>query len=283
MANFTTVADLKASVLFRAGEPANDSDYDSQSVVYINRSYFEAWFHRKWPWTIADTPASVNAVGANTARTVTITTGSVDATWDSTITPSVAGYKMLVGNAWYRISTHNAGQNACVLDSTFQETSVSAVACTIFQDEYTITDSDFAHIAKIFDTVDGVWLIGPVGIDDMEISSQLKNPTQGVASKFAMLTDDKFIFNVYPSDAKRYEVHYQFFPADLAVGGTPDWPRWRRYILEDGALRLLYMDKNDDKIIAAAQLWQSGLREMEAEFAEHVKPYGHSRNEQPIV
>jgi hypothetical protein len=284
MANATSVLDLRDDILERGGEATDGSSvYTARSLEYLVRSLHESWTWRPWLFSIKSVPASVNVVAPITNRLVTITVDGTAADFDAAITPSIAGRKLLVGDSWYRIATHTTGTSGATLESAFQEPTVTAVACTIYQDEYVVTAADFMRPVRVYSVREGNYLRA-VGIDDPGIRSQLYEPTQGTPGSFAMLTDTRFILDVYPQRAGRLEVHYQFFPPDLTIGGAePLWPRWRRWLLADRGTALLMVDKNDDRAGAADQMWRAGLAEMEAEFNASAAATGITRNVEIIV
>lgn len=284
MANATSVQDLRDDILERGGEATDGSStYTARALEYLNRSYMDSWFARPWPWTVKHPPTIVNLVAPITNRLVSATNGSTAINFDAAITPSVQERKILIGNAWYRIAQHTSNSSGATLDGAFQEASITNSACVIYQDEYEVTASDFARLARIFDPRLGNW-IEPVRTDHAAIREQLTTPTQGDPYKFAMLTDTRFILDYYPQDARRLEVHYQFFPADLTVGGNdPDWPRWRRWMLEERALFYLFMDKNDDRATVADQLWRDALDAMTQEYGSQTPARGYVRNVETIV
>lgn len=265
MSNTTDVDDIRAEGLQRVGEPgSSSSDFWTLALVYLVEIFHTMRFHRPWKFTLADPPGSFVTVAPVTSLTVNVTQDSTSATLSSSVTADLAGRKIEIGNNVYRIATHGGSTDAIVLDVAYIETSDADAACTIFQDEYDLSASDFGRLIRLRDLRGGT-IVARRDIEHSHIRSQLANPTEGVPSQFALLTDTRLIFDRYPQDARRYEYDYQVQATDPAAAGSIDIPRRWRPVVRDGLAYKLSIDKDDDRAQAYKTDFLEGLERMERE------------------
>lgn len=264
MANFTTCNDIRTEALKLANEDDTDTTgkYYTDFFVHLNRFYMDAWFSRPWRFARAWPPQAFAVVAPITSLTVSVTNASPSATLSASQTTDLVNRKILINGIPYRISAHGGSTDAITLDLAWQGTTDGTATCIIFQDEYDLSGlTRLAHVVYVRDSKDGR-IVKRVAEDDHDILSQWADPTEGDPLKFTMLTDTRIMFATYPQDARRFEVTLHEYPADLAAGGTPDWPRWRRQILVDGTAAHILADKEDDKSSTYFTLAGQGLEQM---------------------
>ncbi len=268
MANTTDVDDVRAEALDRVGEDGSDEsgDFYSEALVYIVEVFHLMWFHKPWRFTRADPPGPFASVAPITGLTVSVTNASTSATLSASQTPDLVKRKIKIGNNVYRIVTHGGASAAIVLDLAYQDDTDTAAVCTIFQDEYDLGASDFGRLINIIDVSSGR-VVGRKDLKHPRILAQKANPSEGVPSMFALMTDTRIVFDSYPQDARRYEYNYQTQPTDPSGGGNIDLPRRWRFGLRDGVASKLAGDKDDDR---QGSLWSEHLATLERMEREEV-------------
>ncbi len=266
MANTTDVDDIREEALERVGENGSDSsgDFYSIALTFLIEKFFEIYFHKPWRFTIADPPGAFATVAPITSLTVSVTLASTSATLSASQTADLVNRKIKIGNNVYRISVHGGSSAAITLDQAYIEATDGTAACTIYQDEYSLSASDFGRVIRVRDMRTGKTLTRK-GVDHPDIRIQQANPSQGIAGLFALITDSKIIFDSYAQDARRYEYDYQKQPTDPAAGGAIDLPRRWRPVLRNATAAALAMDKDDDRADGLETKYFNGLERMERE------------------
>lgn len=270
MANFTDVDDLRQEGLDGAGEDGSDSTgrLYARALTYLNQAYQMLWFRRPWRFARASTPGAFSSVAPISGITCAITEGSTAGTFSESQSADLAGRKILINQNLYRlVSTSGGGSTTMTLDEAFREDTVTAGAVVVFQDEYDISGiTRMAYPVYIRDGVDGR-RIDFTDEDDPDIQSNLANPNEGLATKFTLRDEVTVIFDQYSQDARRFEVEYVEYPADLTLAGSVDWPRWARWILAVKLSALLLVDKNDDRALTKDRMAETGLAQLEEQEA----------------
>lgn len=306
MANFTNIDDIIDTALWRAGEPQDStSDYWSRVVEYINKvqqtlllgggvavgrdlatsagiynltvtiPLTDWWWSRKrGVLTVAQGLDSEDSPGSGTARTVTATKDSTTLTFSGNITPSLAGYRIVINNQETMpiISTHTAGTSTATLDAVWPQATETAVSFQTWPWEVSLA-SDFLRFAG------APWLhsdygqiIDMVSKETLVESAVLQAGYEDAPRRFALVRDQVIVFDRYDTDrSHRFEYDYIAQPTDLAAGETPLLPRHHRQVLSTGAAMMILFDKNDARAENAA----SEYRELVMRMAqEHRKMLG---------
>jgi len=266
MANFTDVDDLRLEGLNGAGEDGSDSSgrLYARALTYLNQAFQTLWFRRPWRFARAATPGAFSSVAPITGITCAITQGNTAGTFSASQSTNLSGRKILInGNLYRLVATSGGGSATMTLDEAFREDTVTVATAIVFEDEYSLSGlTRMAYPVYIRDGKDGR-RIEFTDEDDPDIQTNLANPSEGTPTKFTLRDDVTIIFNQYPQDARRFEVEYIEYPADLAASGAVDWPRWARWILAVKLSALLLVDKNDDRAATKDGIAEGGLIQLE--------------------
>lgn len=310
MANLTTVNDLREMALWRAGEPQDTtSDFWAQSLTYLNivqqalllgggvavgrdlatsagiynltvQIPMTDWFWARKRGVLTTTQGldSEDSPGSGTARTVTATKDSTTLDFSGNITPSLAGYRILINNQETipLISTHTAGTSTATMDAVWPQDTETSVNFQAWAWEVSLA-SDFLRFEG------APWLhsdFGPpipgMSKEQMLTDNPIHSVGAGAPQAFAQVGEQTIIFDRYDAERRyRFEYEYIMMPSDLEAGQTPLLPRHHRQVLSSGAAMLMLYDKNDVKAEAAA----SEFRELVMRMAqEHRKLLGSASN-----
>jgi len=283
MANFTTVNDLQADALFRAGEPTDGtSDYDTRVVEYLNAAQMslllggpvggEVFPVRDWWWARKNPRGVFNTAAEITTGTVTVTLGSTTVTFSSAPAASVTGYRLRVDSLGSvpRIASHTGGVATATLDVAWPEATQTAVAYHLFKIEYDLA-ADFLRLCGQPILVDWPYKINIVDEDTLEEGYPLTLIAAGVPSVAALIGSATIRLNHWTETAERIEYPYIYLPDDLATGGTPILPRHHRRMLSTMAAAYIALDKADTKAMSLLQEAQVYFRVMEQEHAHHMR------------
>lgn len=137
MGQFRTTADIADEVLQKSGEPTNgNSPYEALVVKYLNKVHqaligggniFSLDVDEVFPWSRARHPMVLELLPAYVTGTITCTAGDINITFSSPPAYSVAGWYIQLNDSnrstVYRITSHEAGQDAATIDSTFLDDS----------------------------------------------------------------------------------------------------------------------------------------------------------------
>lgn len=246
-------SDIKSYVLFRGDEPTDgSSDYDTQ----VENAIIEAWreIYPRAPWLdlVKDPPGVFVTSDDVTNRTLTIAAAgtSVAGTLSSSIATSISGFKIRPTGESYilRVTAHVAGATAITLDAAPE--TLSAVACTIYQDEY-----DLASDLGAF--VDGLWVDGRLVTLRSEewLKAHWPDPPSGATYpvNFARLGRRKIRLSHYPTSVVRGEYPYTYDPGDPSGSADLAIPAYLRPALAEKALAVLYNMKMDRRESTADQ------------------------------
>lgn len=293
MANYQFTADLLADMLFRANEPATNSDFAAQSLIYLNRAYQclylggaeisndlneDFWWAKKTPPGVLtlNPIITVNGSPANGSPNLTITATS----------PSLVGRFMRARGQpdIYRVITHTAGGTAVTLDSPYTGPS-AAVSCDFMQLEYALPADCIRIMAPMRISQGAETEVEGVELAALERDYPLSQIQGGPPTKFAYVNESTIRFNKYgplvgqSPNGIRVEFDYIYRPADLTSPGTaeePIVPRHYRKVLADIALTFLFVDKNDDRAQTIASVAKRGLSGMVAEQRSRMINYSRS-------
>ncbi|MDE1839574.1 MAG: hypothetical protein KGH87_06610 [Thaumarchaeota archaeon] len=295
--NYQFTTDIKADVLTRGDEPTDGtSDYDAQSLVYINRAcqlIYEGGMEidpdvrEDWIWLYKK--GILTLVPEFNTGTISLTQNSTAGSFSQAPTDP-SGAAISVQNWFLRavgwqdvpvISAHTSGQTSFTLDAPWTGTTGS-YSFDCFQLTYQL-NSDVLRLQSPMwvRTVVQSFPFQPNMVAGMDLEAvrtmwPLDRIVAGVPSSFAQMMDTNISttaycarFNTY-SPALQYlrvEYDYLYKPADLAaaVNEQPVIPINNRRILADVALYFLFIDKNDSRAAAALDLAQKGLRALARE------------------
>lgn len=295
MANYTFTADLIADVLFRASEPATNSDYAAQILTYLNRAYQSLYLgggeisndlNEDFWWAKKQPPGVLNLVPPITGN-VTVTNGSVNITFAVAPAVSVVGYHFRVDNHpdIFRIATHTAATTAATLDVAYTGPSIAGAPMHCMKLEYDLPADCIRIMAPMRIYQGAETYVDGVELSSLERDYPLSQIQAGPPTQFAYVTESKIRFNKsgpVPNQTPnlcRVEFDYIYRPADLTSPGTseePIVPRHYRKVLADIALTFLFVDKNDDRAGAVASVAKRGLGGMVAEQRSRMINYSRS-------
>lgn len=274
MPNYLDVEDIRADALFRAGEPQTSaSDFYARALTYINLVYqglllggniavgrdlatsagiynrlvetpiTDFWWARKQPRGVLVTDALIET------GTVTVTQGSVTATFSSAPAVSVAGWRLDVAHlpTVPRILTHAAGSTTATMDARWPEVTSTGASYTLYNIEYDLAE-DFLRFAgspylfsRYMDPI-------PVGVrEEHDAAYPPSTFFREPPSAACMIQPRRIQLNSFDTRGYRLEYDYIFMPGDLQAGGPIPIPRHHRRVLAVGAAMLICFDKNDNK------------------------------------
>ena len=247
MADFQFGADILQDVLFRSDEPATGSDYEAAAKRYINRVYWDVISWAAWAWAIKYPPGVFQTV-AKVTGTATVTEGSTSVTLGATVATSMINRKFQIDNEGvpYRISAHTAGTAAVTLDAAYTESTGSALAFTIFQDEYQLSTLTIRPFSFWFrNRPQG--RVTPVNDEEMRAKTWYISSVNQVF-EIAMIDDQRVRIRPWTEDAITIEYDYverqSALTFDSTSTDTPIVPEDDRHVLADWACHYLQTDKN---------------------------------------
>ncbi len=279
MANYSTVDDLKADALRRAGERTDGtSAYDTTAVTYLNAVLLGLLTGGPfgpadekgivlpvvdWTWSRKSPPGVFNTSAYVTTGTVTATKGSTTITFSSAPAASVAGYRIRINSLSPvpRISAHTAGVATATLDAAWTEDTQTTVTYRLFKHEYALA-SDFLRFVRQPVIPVYPYKLSVVEEDQLEDRYPLATIEAGTPTQAALIGNSTLRLNKYTENPLRVEYNYIYVPDDLVEGDTPALPRHHRRILAVGAACLIAFDKNDDKAPPLLREMQGILRAM---------------------
>lgn len=237
--------DILAHILERGYEESTDSSGDFSTLAAD--AIVEAWRDISMRWPILewrkDPPGAFVTTDDITTTTITVSAGEgVTATLSAGPSASISGRKIAAtgSNTYSRVTSHTAGATTCVLDAV--QTALTAAACVIYQDEYTLA-SDLGLF------VDGLWFENgnfvPIKPESVILEAFTPPVGDNYPSAFARIGRRKILLSHYPTAVKRVEYSYSFFPDDPSGSSELALPKHWRPALAELALALLLGMKFD--------------------------------------
>ena len=290
MANFDSFNDVVLDILDRMDEVTDGtSDWDAAIRRAVVRAFHHLHNTNPWWWALKDPPGAFLTVAPITNRTLTVAASgtAVAATLSSSVTPDLVGRKIRPTNKNYfmRITVHGGSSASITLDAAPE--ALTAQACTIFQDEYTL-----AADLGIF--VDGLW--GDDGsfieLVSKEVLRNLQSDPPSQAwppSQFCRLSKRKIMLSNYPDAVHRVEYPYCLTAADPSGATDLIIDQNFRWLLADAGLYFGYLMKSDKRAGTAKDSYDNGvnlglayqdrmMRGLSArERASEASPYSLSR------
>lgn len=294
MANYTTVDDLRADALFRAGEPqTSSSSFWVQSLVYLNRIYRDLLLGGQiavgrdlatsagiydhlvstpitdWWW--ARKVGVLTTVAGRTSDTVTVTNGSTSGTWGAGITGSRAGYRIQINNlpTVPLISTHTSTSASFTMDAAWPEVTQTAVPCNIFLLAGTLA-TDFLRFSAppyVHSTFSGGISVGCT--ENRDDNWPLASVPQGPPTQAYLTAPQTVTLNAWDTAQYRLEYEYIAMPVDLVAGSlTTLLPPHHRAVLALGTAMLIAHDKGDERAKTLASEYRELVGRM---LQEHRK------------
>ena len=294
MTTLTTTTDIINDVLFRAGEPTdNTSDFESHVLDLVNRAYRAIWtgggefvedMNEPWLWLKKDPPGVLILQPSIRTGTVSVTNNSASITFSSAPAASVAGYHFRTDDdgTVYRISAHTGGAAAATLDSVYTGLNNTAAAFRLMKLEYSLAADAMRVIAPmrvqtaLTDEIDGI------DLSALDLNYPLTSIEGGVPDKFAPVTESKVRFNRYggelSTDLLRVEYDYLAEPTALTddVSSIPLVPLSYRQIIADIALFYLFTGKSDARAETIGAQARAGLKAMASDNRARMKQYSRS-------
>jgi hypothetical protein len=268
---YSNTRQIKEDVLFRGGEPIAGSQFDAKVVDYINRVYFAiasgaseflSEYIDDWWWLRASDSLVLEP---RLLGQVAVTNGSTSITFGASIADSMVGRILKVdGHAdMFTIASHTGGTADATLDIAYTGLTNPAADYTLMKTVYTLNASVAALIGPMRLYVEPYRIDGmaPEGLD-LNYPPQHLQP--GVPRVYALENEQQVRFSHGGrTDGLKMRVEYRYRPvvASLTddVSSVPLMPNQWRHILADGALTMLFLDKNDDRSQGAAVSTRSGL------------------------
>lgn len=293
MANLKFSSDIINDALFRAGEPTDGtSDYKATALEYLNRAYKALWtgggeiaptVNEPWLWLKKDPPGVLILEPVISLGSVTVVNGSASVTFSNGPSQSVAGWFLRVSghSDVFRILTHTAASTSATLDSVYTGDSATS-PYELMKLEYTLAADLYRVIAPMRVQASRQAEIEGTDLSAMEANWPLMTVSNGVPSRFALVTDTKIRFNAAgltdPGDYIRVEYDYLKIPADLTDSGSeePLVPLQYRHVLADYILFMLAIAKNDDRSGGWLKQAQAGILAMASDNRARTQQFSRS-------
>ena len=271
---YVTGADLVADVLFRAGEVAGASEWDTKVVDYLNRDYlavctgaseFLPETVEDWWWMRDDGVLTLDPI--ITAGTVSVTNGSTTATFSvdpGAMTADTRRLKIIGHPDIFKIASIAGG--VATLDSAYTGTTNSAASYEILHTVYNLGSSVSAIISPIISFRDNPQLFG-TSPERMDYLFPLMRLQSGVPKAFCLESETQVRFSHGGrTDGVSMRVEYRYRPTVTLLANIdtsiPLLPVQYRYLLADMALVQIFSDKNDDRATNVAGQARAGLMAM---------------------
>lgn len=279
MATYEFGLDCLNDALFRASEPTDrTSDYDNAAKDYIQRVYWDCYSYAPWPWAKKYPPGVVD-LAAEVTGTADFTKDSTTVTLSAAISTSMTNRKIKADNEGvpYRVAAHTAGATTLTIDATYKEATASAVAFTIFQDEYQLVTGANGAIRPF-----GFWyrnrpsqVFALISEEEQRASDGWLYTSANYIGSIAMITENRFRIRPWPVDAKTLEYDYAERQSVLdftgaGAGDTPAVPRDDRQVLSDWALFYLQTDKKDPDAGTHLIMAKNKLEQMQAKYLPQI-------------
>lgn len=279
--------DILQDVLRRCGEKPDltgvTSDYLTRTKGYIQRSYHDFIIAAPWPWALADPPGTLN-IEAKKTDTAACTQDSTSVTLGTAIDDSVEGWWFEIDSEQvpYRITSHTGGTASVTLDAGYKEDSVSAGACTIYKDEYSLSSGCW----KLWRAWDRNNPNRPIDIIQQgEMHDRFTNRAISASDvlRISLIKEDKIRIAPWPV-TNNITLEYEYtakITDDLTFDETSSdeliIPTQDRHVVSDMAAILLMIDKNDQRYVDIAQIVATKYNQMiqtyiaVGEFRRYVK------------
>lgn len=270
---FVTGADLVSDILFRAGEIAGTSEWDTKAVDYLNRVYkalcagsseFLPEFIDDWWWMRAGASLILDPVIS--AGTVSVTNGFSAASFSVPPSLDVLGWRLKIEGHPDIFSIASIGGGTAVLDSIYTGPTNATASYQLLHNIYSLTSAAQAIISPIISFRDNPQLFGTTP-ERMDFLFPLQRLSAGIPKAFALSNETTIRFSHGGMDdgtSMRVEYRYRPIAADLAntSSSIPLVPEQYRHILSDMALVYVYTDKNDDRLASVGTAARMGLTAM---------------------
>lgn len=283
---YSNTQELKADVLFRAGEGTTSSDWSLKVVDYLNRVYrtlcsgaseFLPEYVDDW-WWLRDT--NVLTILPSLSGSVEVTEGSTSITFGTTLPDSVVGYRLRIhGHSdVFEIASHTAGFATAELDSPYTGESNISATYKLMKVHYTLQSDVAAIMAPMISFSDRIPVAG-LSPERMDELFPLMDLSPGIPKAFALENPQTVRFSHGGRDdgrAMRMEYRYRPTVVDLTDDelSIPLVPLEWRHLLSDMALTYVLLDKNDDRSNAIALSARTGLAGMLKENRRRLSKMG---------
>lgn len=291
MANYKFSSEILDSILDRAGEPTDGtSDFESQSLQYLNRAYRGLWeggqelgvdVSEIWWWMRGTTEGTLTLLPMQSGG-ATVLNNNTAVTLDATITPSMVGYKMRFGANLdvYTITAHTAGTAAVTLDSGYTAAS-GTDTWKAWKTDYALA-TDLLTLTMPFRIYrEGIVKIKEVTEPEFQDRFPFFQLDWGYPTAFCFIGTQTVRFNKgggqNTTDYIRVDYTYLPVPADLTDSASeePLVPLQYRHILADWGTAMVLADKDDDRAAFYVQAAQAGAKAMSREHRRRIL-YGSS-------
>ncbi len=281
MANLKYSSELLDYVLFKAGEKTDrTSDFDSQSLIYLNAAYRKIWqgggefdptINEDWTWLRKK--GNLILQPKITTGTISVTNDSATATLSASQATDVVNWFFKVDDyeGIFRVATHGGSTDAITLDSVYTGSTNATASYKLVKLEYTLA-SDAIEILSPMRTAHKTnrWFNDDGKIHGLpsESISELYELRAGIPYFFSQIDETTVRFDRYAdSDLIRVDYRYKKRPAALTDSGSeePLIPLHHRHVLANIALFDIWTDKNDDRAEPVSLIAKQGLKAMSVE------------------
>lgn len=279
----TTFSTIYTAVANRARIPVDDTTRLTRIKQIVNDTYRDICLHEDWYWLIKR--HVFNTASDFQTGTIAVTVASTLFTLSNVATSmgSFVNRKLIVPGgtpdslAVYRVATHVADLATGYLDAGYTNTTASAAAFHLYQDEYDLP-TDFLSLVD-FQRFGYELPAGPIGPRDM-LQLKGRDTAVGKPQRYTVLdfdttgtptTQRQLVVHPYPDKTYRVEVFYRRQATDLASDNDqPAMPEEFRHVLTDGALSEVYYTIVADETRGASyrQRYEQGLSRMAAQHRE---------------
>jgi len=167
MGQFRTTADIADEVLQKSGEVTNgNSDYEALVLKYLNKAHqaiigggniYSIEVDESWPWARSRHPMILELEPCIVTGSVTVTAGDINVSFDNPPAQSVQGWFFQLnqdGNnsTVYRITAHEAGSDAAVLDSSMLD-ETGSYSFRLYKLEYELIPA-YMYVDRTNDKID---------------------------------------------------------------------------------------------------------------------------------
>lgn len=274
---FVSGSDIVSDVLFRAGEIAGSSEWDTKVIDYVNRTYkalcagsseFLPEVVEDWWWMRGNGLLILDPV--INAGTVAVTQGSASITFS--IDPNITGtnarrFKVKGHPEVYVISSITG--TAGTLDTVYMGETDAAAAYESYHTVYSLEEISTgvqAIISPIVSFYDNPQIFGTTP-ERMDFLFPLMRLSSGVPQAFCLESETTIRFSHGgKSDGKSMRMEFRYRPVVADIENTsvsiPLVPAHYRHLLADMALVQVFSDKNDDRVSSVGSQARSGLMAM---------------------
>lgn len=273
MMPFVTGADIVSDILFRAGEIAGTSEWDTKAVDYLNRVYkalcagsseFLPEFVDDWWWMRAGDALILDPVISD--GTISITNGFNAFTLSDPPSMSVINWKLKIDGHPDVFHVTDIAGGAGELDTAYTGPTNTAATYKLMHTQYNLSSAVQAILSPIVSFRENPQIFGTTR-ERMDYLFPLQRLGPGVPKAFALHSDTTVIFShggLEDGTSMRMEYRYRPVAEDLenTSASIPLVPQQYRHILSDMALVYVYTDKNDDRLASVGTAARMGLTAM---------------------